>query len=305
MTDEITTPLVTRRQFKEATAAESLALVSRIFDWRAAAAGLLLSGLGIFGALYAEPLPVAVLALLGYVGGGFAWVQQRRRTRTSVYARLLQLTTDTRVPADHANTAGLSIALLSPVDAADLDTLDRLLFYRPDDRRTIAKELRVPLAGQLLILLGSLVSIVSLLGIAARFFPAALSGHDLPADFWRFTAAMLLGAIPSYLLMSELTHYQEYARRVFAHYATVAEHVLPGLVAERLARGEGPYTTGRVIRWDGSGYTVNRSKLTAPPQRPGVRKYRRVLLIVVGCLIAVVLALSPLLFVLDVVLGPI
>ena len=246
-----------RRDFLVDGYAESIAIATRVVDWRAAAVALLLAGIGAAGLSLVSTPPFQALVFLIYSGTVALWAIRRNQLALRAYSRLDEITQEgLSIPADRDHTGDLPTYRLTPTDARTIDELDHILRLRRDDRAAaVAASRQVSLGAMVFLIVG----LVSALGVLIGFLAVVTS--------YRFTFAAVAGllfvaaaAAPGIILFREASEFVAAHRRESAR----ALHAARDRLVE-LAGTEPPYLEGEVIRWTGTDYVIDPTRMTLPP----------------------------------------
>ena len=258
-----------RRDFLVDGYSETIAIATRLLDWRAAPVALLLAGVGAAALTLVATPPFQALVFLVYSGVVALWTIRRNQLARRSYSRLDEITHEgENTPVDRDETAELPIYRLTPTDARTIDQVDRILRLRGDDRAAALAGARQVNVGATVFVLVGLASVLGLLvgfvAIVAAFQLSFAAVADL-----LFVAAV---AAPGLILAHEMSEFLAVNRRASARVLHAARVRLV-----ELAPTEPPYLTGEVIHWTGSEYVIDPTRMTVRPADPRfIRIARRV-----------------------------
>lgn len=276
-----------RAEFLRADYAEVLQVSGRMVDWKASSIWALLVGLIVGSGIGALSVPLLWIAFGMAVGASVWFAVRRRSVIRDAGEELLAIAARASEVSDWDRTAMNSVPLYMkyPEDLASASELERLLRIEPEDAKEQSKTSR-PLLAAVLISSVLMVVGVALVGVPGIIW--LISSFQSP--YAGIVAFVLLTALFAIIAAGqELQKYIDNSRAVSALIVPMAVAELP-----RLWQADNSFTGGRVVRYTATGYQLDPTAMSVPPEVPKSTKLLRTAAIVLGgiALFAVLLAIA-------------
>ncbi len=251
---------MTRREYLEQNLADFLTEERRILSWRAALAAALIGGAGALALWLGAASGFVSGVALAYLAVLAGWIAYRLLAAHGAYRRLATITVPSSIPPAHEHTADLPAFMLQPVDAPDLNTLDRILYLRDDDLTELGT--RAANTGGIVAQLA--IAALSAMLLVAAVIAVVLTGHSEWSSLITFA---VLATAPGIFLIWEFRRYSAFSRRLAHVAADRAEQLVPALAA-----GGAPFDGGTVIHREGSAYRFDRTRMRDKPPPSDVQR---------------------------------
>lgn len=267
-----------RAEFLQADYREALRLSGIMLDWRATSVWALLAGLTALSGAIAIAHPIAWLGFIVVIAASGVFAYYRRRLSRTAGERMVALASEDQPDTewDRAGMLDVPHYLLYPADVATPDGLERLLRQPPADAHDQRADSR-PLHAAIII---CTVLALIILVVVVIALPHVLDFDAIPGNY-AVLIVLFFSVLTALGSFAEVQRYLAYSRRISRVVIPLAEAELA-----RLWAADSSYD-GLVVRRSSTGYVLDVTKMSVPPESPTYLRTARQVLLVLGIVVAV------------------